>query len=115
MLIPSVAEKLAPNSQVALVGIEAHICITQTAIDLRNAGHKVYVLADGVSSCNHGEYLIALDRLRSEEGVTVTTSESWMYECVGDAAHPVFKSMMGVVKESMADTKRVIEDITAKI
>ena len=71
--------------QVAIVGIETHICVLQTALDLLAEGHKVYVLADGVSSCNEGERGIALDRLR-QEGVTVTTSESFLYECMGDAS-----------------------------
>ena len=70
--------------QVAIVGIESHICVTQTALDLLADGHKVFVLADGVSSCNEGERGIALDRLR-QEGATVTTSESFLYECMGDA------------------------------
>ncbi|KAF5026067.1 hypothetical protein F66182_1859 [Fusarium sp. NRRL 66182] len=107
MSIPSVTADLPPGSEVALVGIESHICITQTALDLRDAGHKVYVIADGVSSCNPGEVAVALARLRAEPGITVTSSESWMYECVGDASHPAFKGLIGVVKESMADTKKV--------
>ncbi|KAF4457553.1 hypothetical protein F53441_603 [Fusarium austroafricanum] len=107
MSIPSVTADLPPRSEIALVGIESHICITQTALDLRDAGHKVYVIADGVSSCNPREVGIALDRLRAEPGITVTSSESWMYECVGDSLHPAFKGLIGVVKESMADTKKV--------
>lgn len=111
MYIPPVAAALPVPSQIALVGIESHICITQTALDLRDAGHKVYVLADGVSSCNPGEVGVALDRLRSEPGITVTSSESWMYECVGDASHPAFKGLINVVKGSMADTKKVWESL----
>jgi isochorismate hydrolase len=102
---------LAPHSDVALVGIESHICITQTALDLKAAGHRVYVIADGVSSCNRGEVVVALDRLRAEEGIRVTTSESWMYEVVGDANHAVFKGLFGVVKETMGNTKKVLESM----
>ena len=109
MLIPSIAAALAPASRVALTGIESHICITQTALDLRDAGHVPYVLADAVSSCNRAEAVVALDRLRAEPGVVVTTTESWMYECLGDAAHPAFKGLFAVVKRSVADTKRVLE------
>lgn len=110
MLVPSVAAQLPPApAAVALVGIESHICITQTALDLRDKSYAVYVLADAVSSCNRGEVAVALDRLRAERGVVVTTSESWMYECVGDAAHPGFKGLFGVVKGSVADTKKVME------
>jgi nicotinamidase-related amidase len=70
-----------------IVGIEAHICVTQTTLDLLRAGHKVYVIADGVSSCNKEEVPIALARLRYE-GAVVTSSESLLYEVVGDAGTP---------------------------
>jgi nicotinamidase-related amidase len=71
-------------SEIVIVGIESHICVTQTAIDALGAGHKVYIIADGVSSCNPQEIPIALARLR-QAGAVVTTSESWLYECMGDA------------------------------
>ncbi|GAO16919.1 hypothetical protein UVI_02046420 [Ustilaginoidea virens] len=111
MFIPPVAQALLPRSRVALVGIESHICITQTALDLRDAGHTPYVIADAVSSCNRAEIIIALDRLRAEPGVIVTTSESWMYECTGDAANPAFRSLIGVIKGSLADTRKVLETL----
>jgi nicotinamidase-related amidase len=78
-------ESLNTPLSCAIVGIESHICVTQTALDLVHQGHKVYVIADGVSSCNKEEVPIALARLR-HEGVVVTTSESWLYEAVGDAS-----------------------------
>ena len=88
-MVPELRSKLEESSssayQVAIVGIETHICVTQTALDLLADGHKVYVLADGVSSCHEGERGIALDRLR-QEGATITTSESYLYECMGDAS-----------------------------
>lgn len=115
MYTAELAPSLAPGSTVALVGIETHICITQTALDLRNAGHNVYVIADGVSSCNPGEVVVALDRLRAEQGITVTSSESWMYECVGDASHPGFKGLIGIVKNSLGDTKDVLRALPPKI
>jgi nicotinamidase-related amidase len=86
MWVPAIASHFssAQPAEVVIVGIESHICVTQTALDLLREGHKVYVLADGVSSCNRQEIPIALARLR-KEGAVVTTSESWMYECMGDA------------------------------
>ncbi|MCJ1469054.1 hypothetical protein MMC07_007686 [Pseudocyphellaria aurata] len=92
MLIPEMRFELERQQQpfqVAIVGIEAHICVTQTALDLLAEGHKVYVLADGVSSCHEGEVGVALRRL-AREGVIVTTSEGWLYECMGDAAIPEY-------------------------
>jgi len=95
------------RSQIALVGIEAHICVTQTALDLLAAGHAVYVLADAVSSCNRDEVGVALARLRAA-GVVVTTSESWLYECLGDAAVPAFKEIVGLVKETGPGTREAL-------
>ncbi|KAM3464139.1 hypothetical protein MY5147_007220 [Beauveria neobassiana] len=111
MVVPEVVAGLAPGSQIALVGIEAHICITQTALDLRDAGHAVYVIADGVSSCNRQEVVVALDRLRAERGVVVTSSESWMYECLGDAGHPAFKPLITIVKGAGENTKKVLDSL----
>ncbi|KAF2675386.1 Isochorismatase hydrolase [Microthyrium microscopicum] len=94
--------------QVALVGIEAHICVSQTALDLQRAGHAVSVIADGVGSVNGGEVRVALDRLRAA-GVTVTTSESWMYECMGDAEIKQFREVSKLVKESKEATRKAVE------
>lgn len=107
MWLPQLTSALEPQADIVLVGIESHICITQTALDALKAGHKVYVLADGVSSCNKEEVPIALARLRAE-GAVVTTSESWLYEVVGDAGAPEFKSLIGIVKDSMQTTKEAL-------
>lgn len=107
MWLPALTSVLDPKADIVLVGIESHICITQTALDARRAGHKVYVLADAVSSCNKEEVPIALARLRAE-GMVVTTSESWLYEVVGDAGAPEFKSLIGIVKDTMPDTKTAL-------
>ena len=96
--------------EVIIVGIETHICVTQTTLDLLKEGHKVYVLADGVSSCNKEEVPIALARLRAE-GAIVTTSESWLYECMGDASIPEFKGIAGVVKEFNGKTKEGLQSL----
>ncbi len=73
--------------EIAVLGIEAHVCVTQTALDLLAHGHTVYILADGVSSSHPGEASTALARLRSA-GAVVTTSESWLFEVMGDANIP---------------------------
>lgn len=96
------------KKEVIVVGIESHICVTQTTLDLLREGHKVYVLADGVSSCNPQEIPIALNRLRAE-GAVVTTSESFLYECMGDAGIGEFKGIAGLVKESTASTKENLQ------
>ncbi|KAK4546562.1 hypothetical protein LTR36_001779 [Oleoguttula mirabilis] len=112
MFVPEVQKAfhtLGPEKkEVVVVGIEAHICVTQTTLDLLREGHKVYVLADGVSSCNPQEVPIALARLRAE-GAIVTTSESFLYECMGDAAIAEFKGIAGIVKDYNKATKENLQ------
>ncbi len=88
--------------------------MTQTTLDLLANGHKVYIIADGVSSYNREEIGIALDRLR-KEGAVITTSESWMYELMGDASIPEFRAISGLVKEYNRDTKEVVGTLLSKI
>lgn len=116
MWIPEISRHFESSkpSEIVIVGIESHICVTQTTIDALREGHKVYVLADGVSSCNKEEVGIALDRLR-KEGAVVTTSESWIYECMGDAGIAEFKSIAGLVKEYNGKTKEVMSTLLSKM
>ncbi|KAF2648104.1 Isochorismatase hydrolase [Lophiostoma macrostomum CBS 122681] len=113
MITPEVRKSISslesPLSCVIL-GIESHICVTQTAIDLLHDGHKVYVLADGVSSCNKEEVPIALAQLR-HEGAVVTTSESWLYQCMGDANISEFRQIAGLVKETKDSTKDALQTL----
>ncbi|PBK73205.1 Isochorismatase hydrolase [Armillaria solidipes] len=106
MLTPEVKDVLLSRPHiktVVLMGIEAHICILQTALGLLDptGGHnlKVYVLADGVASSHPTEMNIALDRLR-HEGAVVSTSESAAFELIGDAKVEGFKAFSKVIKES---------------
>ncbi|CAI4211471.1 unnamed protein product [Parascedosporium putredinis] len=114
MYVPAIAAALEPRSSVAIVGIESHICVTQTALDLLAAGHAVYVLADAVSSCNPEEVPVALRRLAAA-GVAVTTTESWIYEVMGDASIPAFKDVIKIVKDSGEDTKIALKALTPRI
>lgn len=96
-----------------IVGIETHICVTQTTLDLLERGHRVYVIVDGVSSVNPEERGVALARLR-DAGAIVTTSESILFEILGDAKRAEFKSVSGLVKETKEDTKSALAEF-AKI
>jgi len=112
MFVPEVQKAFqdlgSEKKEVIIVGIESHICVTQTTLDLLREGHKVYVLADGVSSCNKEEVPVALARLRAE-GAIVTTSESLLYEIMGDAGISEFRSIAGLVKEYNAKTREVMQ------
>jgi nicotinamidase-related amidase len=62
MWIPEVEQKVNElgSESVVLFGIESHVCVLQTALDLLRSNKDVYVIADGVSSINHGEVKVAL-------------------------------------------------------
>jgi nicotinamidase-related amidase len=87
------------REQVVLVGMETHICVTQTALALRAAGRPVFVVADGVCSRDDRDHEVALARLRAA-GVVVATSESVMYEALGRAGTPEFKAVLEIVKDA---------------
>ncbi|TPX41047.1 hypothetical protein SeMB42_g05762 [Synchytrium endobioticum] len=97
---------------VVLFGIEAqaHICITQTCLDLRMRMPHVHaiVLADGCSSINRGEIPIALAALR-DAGCTVSSSEAVVFQLLRDAAHPKFGAVLRIVKEYGDETSTAVE------
>jgi hypothetical protein len=82
---------------VILAGIETHICVEQTALDLIEAGYKVVLAADCVSSRDEENMRISLNRLGSV-GVVISSSESLLYELVGGAKADKFKEISAVVK-----------------
>jgi len=69
-------KSLVDVKSVILVGVETHVCVLQTALDLTDAGYDVHVLADGVSSQRAYDRAFAFQRLRKESRVFLTTSES---------------------------------------
>lgn len=83
--------------QVVVCGMEAHICIAQTALALLAAGHEVFVPADACCSIDETDAEVAFDRLRAA-GVEVTTSQAVMYEAVGEAGTGDFRALLRIVK-----------------
>jgi nicotinamidase-related amidase len=85
------------RSHVALVGMETHICVTQTALSLAAGEHTSHVVADAVCSRRDEDHDVSLARLRSA-GVDVLPSESVIYEALGRAGTADFRAVLGVVK-----------------
>ncbi len=85
--------------QVLLAGIEAHVCIQQTALDLLSAGKSVYVAVDAVGSRFPLDQKIALKRMQSC-GATLTTTEAALFEWCQAAGTPEFKQISALVRES---------------
>lgn len=83
--------------QVVIGGIEAHVCVTQTAIDLEDQGFEAFVVADAVSSRAKASRRLALARLL-KTGVDVVDSEMVVFEWLGKAGTPEFKELQGLMK-----------------
>lgn len=89
-------EKLGVKTWI-LVGIEAHICILQTAKDLIAAGKEVVVLNDAVSSRSLYDFSTAMGELR-DCGVRISSTETVLYECIRDVNTDVFKKLFPLLK-----------------
>jgi len=85
------------RQQVLLCGIEAHVCIYQTAVDLLRKYFIVDVLADAVSSRTLENKQIALDRMAAE-GINISCSEMVLFELLRTAEHPQFKKITALIK-----------------
>ncbi|XP_068621910.1 isochorismatase domain-containing protein 1-like isoform X2 [Battus philenor] len=96
MYTPELQERLKKDipslSSVVLFGIEAHVCIEQTVIDLLGEDINVHVLADGVSSRSLMDRGLALQRFQSI-GCFVGTSENVLFKLLRDKNNPVFKEV----------------------
>ncbi len=93
----SAALRKRHKKQIILAGIEAHICLLQTAMDLIDAGYKVYIPADATASRDSLNYLNALNRLE-RAGAVITNVESILFELCRTAEHEKFKALSQIVK-----------------
>lgn len=98
---PALAARLTEENRhaVLLCGIETHVCVGQTALDLVAAGISVYLPVDAVTSRFAIDRDIALRRLEAS-GVILTTTEAAMFELCADATHPAFRTLSALAKET---------------
>jgi nicotinamidase-related amidase len=83
--------------QAVLAGMEAHVCVLQTALELAAAGREVFVAADAVCSRAEANYSNALARLE-RAGVVVTNTESLIFEWLRDAANEHFRAISKLIR-----------------
>lgn len=98
--VPEVVEQIHGRSirHVTLAGIEAHVCVAQTALELLNMGLRVQIPADAVSSRSPEDAEVALRRLE-RVGATVSTTEAALFEWVECSDSPHFKTISNLIKE----------------
>lgn len=88
-------EKGRPQAIVA--GIEAHVCVLQTAMDLANAGFGVFAVADAIGSRAPSSISLATERMR-QAGVQVVNTEMVVFELLGRAGTPEFKTLSALIR-----------------
>jgi nicotinamidase-related amidase len=100
--IPAVVEAFhrAACPKVVLAGLETHVCVLNTALDLLALDFRVYLPIDAVGARYRVDHETALRRLE-QAGAVLTTSEGCVFEWVGGAGHPRFKDVSRLVQERM--------------
>lgn len=84
--------------RILVAGIETHVCVLQTTLDLMHAGFRLYVAADAVSSRQPLDHELALRRMESS-GATLTTTEAALFEWCESSAAAEFKEISRLVKD----------------
>jgi hypothetical protein len=86
------------KTQVILFGIETHVCILQTTLDLLESGRDVFLVTDGISSASMIDRSAALARMQ-QAGAIVTTLSSVLMELIKSKDHPQFKEISQLLKD----------------
>ena len=85
------------KTQIVLIGMEAHICVLQTALDLLQANKQVFVVEDAIISRSAANKANAIARLRDADCV-ITNTESVLFEWLGNAKHEAFQAISKLVR-----------------
>tara|TARA_B110000495_G_C22875136_1_gene510355 strand:- start:80 stop:658 length:579 start_codon:yes stop_codon:yes gene_type:complete len=86
------------RQQVILTGMEAHICVVQTAASLADEGYEVFVVSDAIASRTSANKNACLTRLNAA-GVSIVTTEMVVFEWLGQAGTSVFKEILLLIKQ----------------
>jgi nicotinamidase-related amidase len=84
-------------NQLVVAGIETHVCVQQTVLDALERGLEVFILADAVGSRSPANRETALALMR-QAGAIVTSTESFLFDCLRDASHPEFRTISRLVR-----------------
>ncbi|MGE0154173.1 MAG: hydrolase [Reyranellaceae bacterium] len=85
------------RTQVVLAGVEAHVCVLQTAIGLGQAGYQVFVVADATTSRRPASVELALERLR-QNGISIVSTEMVLFEWLGRAGTEEFREISRLIR-----------------
>ena len=88
---------LLGRHQILFCGVETHICVSQTALDLVYGGYQVHVAADAVSARSLEKHKLGMERMR-DSGVLPCGAEAAVYELLREAGTPEFKAILTLVR-----------------
>ena len=98
-LIPDMApDAHEGRDQILLVGIEAHVCVLQTAFDLMAAGYQAYIAEDATGSGRANDHRSGIRRLR-DAGAVICSAEGAAFEWCETAEAPEFRSMSQLIRQ----------------
>ncbi len=90
------------RDQIVIAGIETHVCVQQTVLDLLAEGLRPYIAAEAVAARGRRDHETAMMRMQMS-GATITTVESILFEWLGTADRPEFKAVSKLVKQHRPD------------
>jgi nicotinamidase-related amidase len=90
-------DRLENRRDIVVAGCEAHVCVMQTALGLRDAGRRVYLVRDAVGSRRSESKETAIARL-ARHGAEIVTTEMVAFEWLGSAEHPRFRDIIALIK-----------------
>lgn len=85
------------RKQILLTGIEAHVCVLQTGLDLLDAEYQIHVISDGIFSRTAENHQLALQRFH-DAGATISSVEMSLFELIRTSRHPTFRTISKLVK-----------------
>ncbi|MCB1492894.1 MAG: isochorismatase family protein [Rhodobiaceae bacterium] len=87
----------AGRNQAVIIGIETHVCVAQTALDMKAQGFEVAVIVDACSSRRKDDKLAAIERFR-DHGIEIITTEMAVFEWLERAGTDDFRAMAPLIK-----------------
>jgi nicotinamidase-related amidase len=87
----------AGTREIVIAGVETHVCVLQTALELLGSRHRVILAADAAGSRDPADHQAAVDRAR-QHGVEVVTSEMVLFEWLRDSRHPGFRPVQKLLR-----------------
>ena len=93
----TLSETLPPGGTLLLAGIEAHICVMQTALGALDEGYQVHVVGDAVGSRSAANKAAGIERMRGT-GAVISSTEMAIYELLGNSSRAEFKAMLPYLK-----------------